>query len=208
MEPHALFDAFFSAGSVKGDEAAPASAPERLAFIKAHWKDEAFRRRAWPFVAAFVDASNVARWDRPAVHEVTKDKAQVRWLVRADEELRRLAYVPVMVSDANLVHIIDEPWTFTERYGKYPHVATPGQKADNVVLRALRSLPEAVCVTRDRFGGPDEQRAYPDVLSEPSRFFAYRFEDDGAVRFFRGDEPLPHAARRMAERVGRPMRTA
>lgn len=198
----AAFSAFFESGSVTGDRKAAAPFDDRLAFVRANWKDPEFRKRAWPYCAAFVDASNVARWDRPAVHEVTRDKAQVKWLIGVEDALRKLAYIPVMVSDANLIHMVDEPWTFKDRWGKYPHTQTPGQKADNVVLRALRSLPEAVCISRDRFRSPDEQKAYPDVLADRSRFYAFRFDDEGRAHFFSGEDALPHAARRIAAAVG------
>lgn len=195
------YGAFFETGSVTGKPGDASTPEERFAFVKAHWKDVEFRKLAWPWCAAFVDASNVARWERPEVHETTKDAAQVKWLVACEEGLRKLGYVPIMVSDGNLRHLVDEPWTFQERYSKYPHATATGQKADFVLLRAMRDLPEAIGVSRDRFMNERERALYGDVLADRERFYAYRFDEAG-VHFFRGDDPLRHAARRLAARVG------
>lgn len=192
---------FFESGSVTGNPADASTLEERLAFIRDHRAEESFKRRAWPHFTAFVDASNVARWDSPKVWEVNEDKAKVRYLLACDAALRKLGYIPLMVSDANLRHLIDEPWTFLEKYGKYPHSTSTGRKADYVVLRALRSLPEAICVSRDRYQSPDELKEWPDVLADRSRFWAYRFEDDGAIRFFRGEDALAPASRRLAAKL-------
>lgn len=192
------YEGFLATGAVPGEDAPDVEA--RVAFIRASLKDPAFKKLAWPHFACFVDASNVARWDPPALGKVNEPKAKLWRLQRCEEALRKLGYVPIMVSDGNLFHLMDDPYGYKERYTEYPHSVAKGRQADRIVLRALQKLPEAACVTRDRFDKPEEVQDFPDVLADRSKFYAYRFDDDGAIHLHRGGSPMPSAARRLAAR--------
>lgn len=191
---------FLETGEVPGLEAPDEDA--RLAFLRACLKERAFKEKAWPHFACFVDASNVARRQRVAAHEVNAPKARLADLDAVAAALKALRYVPVVVSDANLFHLMDEPYEYQRKYTQFPHSVSTGRQADKVVLHALRRLPEAVCVTNDRFAKPDEQRDFADVLAEPARFYRHRWDDD-APRFVDAQgEPMPGALRRLVRRFG------
>ena len=193
---------FLATGAVPGVEAP--TFEDRLAYVRANLKDVAFKKRAWPHFACFVDASNVARWDPPPVHKVNEPKAKLWRLERCEAALRKLGYVPIMVSDGNLGKLMDEPFRYDDLYTKPPHSVAKGYQADRIVLRALRELPEAACVTRDRYDKPEDREHFAAVLEDRSKFFMFRFDADGAIHFFRGETPMPSAARRLAARWGAP----
>lgn len=193
--------AFLKSGQVPGVEAP--TEDERVEFAKRCLKVRAFKEKAWPHFACFVDASNVARRRPVAAHETTAPKARLADLDAVVDALRRLRYVPFVVSDANLFRLIDEPYEFQRKYTEYPHSVAERRQADNVMLHALRRLPEAACVTNDRFSKPDEVRDYGDVLALPLCFYRHRWDDD-APRFEAPDgTPMPGALRRLARRWSR-----
>ena len=151
---------------------------ERRAFLRACLKLPAFKEKAWPHFVAFVDASNVARRRQVPIHEVNAPKARLADLDAVVDALRRLRYVPFVVSDANLFQLIDEPYAWQKKYTEYPHSVAKGREADTILLRALQKLPEAACVTNDRFSKPNERRDFADVLDAPNRFYRHTWEVD------------------------------
>lgn len=201
IDPTAAYAAFFATGAVPGIERP--TVEDRLTFIRASFPDERFKKLAWPHFAAFVDASNVARANPPPIHKVNEPKARLEYLEIADAALRKLGYIPIFVSDGSLFHLIDQPYKFREKYGEYPHSIGKGRSADNIVLHALRRLPEAIVVTRDRYDKPDEVRDFADVLGDRSKFYRWRFNEDFSAIEFRQretDAPLASARRRLAQR--------
>ncbi|HEX2022748.1 MAG TPA: hypothetical protein VHH36_08535 [Candidatus Thermoplasmatota archaeon] len=190
---------FLADGAVPG--LASPTEDERVAFARACLALDAFKEKAWPHLACFVDASNVARRQRVAAHETNAPKARLADLDAAVAALRKLRYVPIVVSDANLFQLLDQPYEWQRRYTQFPHSVAKGRQADSILLHALRRLPEAACVTNDRFSKPDELRDFPDVLADRARFFRHRWEGDAPS--FHGDDgrPMPGALRRLARRV-------
>lgn len=186
--------AFLKAGTIDG---APADAVARRAYLARCLKVREFKEKAWPHFACFVDASNVARRKPIPVHEVNTPKASLADLDAVVDELRRLKYVPFVVSDGNLFQLIDRPYEWQKKYTKYPHSVAERRQADSIVLRALRQLPEAACVTNDRFSKPDEARDFPDVLALQGCFFRHRWEGDKPILV-----DMPDALTRMARRLG------
>jgi hypothetical protein len=191
--------AFLETGAVPG--LAEPTVEDRLAYLKRCLKVTAFKEKAWPHFACFVDASNVARRRPVPVHEVNAAKASLADLDAAVAELRRLRYVPFVVSDANLFRLIDEPYEWQRKYTQYPHSVAERRQADNIILHALRRLPEAACVSNDRFSKPDELRDYGDVLALQGTFFRHRWEGDAPRFVAPGGEPMPDALRRLAARL-------
>lgn len=175
--------------------AVPAGATPRD-FVRACLKVPAFKDKVWPHFACFVDASNVARRRPVPVHEVNTPKARIADLDAVVEEARRLRYIPIVVSDANLFQLIDEPYEWQRKYTEYPHSVAKGRQADTIVLRALEKLPEAACVTNDRFSKPDELRDFGHVLARKDTFYRHAWD---------GDKPtlvgMPHAHERLARRL-------
>ena len=192
--------AFLATGRIPGVEAPGDDA--RLAFLRACLRLTGFKEKAWPHFACFVDASNVARRRHVAAHETNAPKARLADLDAVVAELKRLRYVPIVVSDGNLFQLIDEPYAFQEKYTKYPHSVAQRRQADNILLLALRKLPEAACVTNDRFGKPDEVRDYPDVLALRGCFHRHRWEGDAPRLVTPEGEPMPDALRRFVRRWG------
>ena len=190
--------AFLAAGVVPG-LAAP-SEDERVAFLRRCLKVVAFKEKAWPHFACFVDASNVARRRPVPAHEVNAPKARMADLDAVVEALRKLRYVPFVVSDANLFQLIDDPYAFKAKYTTYPHSVAERRQADNILLHALRRLPEAACVSNDRFSKPDEARDYADVLARPQGFYRHRWEGDEPRLVTPEGQPMPDALRRFARR--------
>jgi hypothetical protein len=190
--------AFLATGAVPG--LAKPTPEERLAFLRRCLKVTAFKEKAWPHFACFVDASNVARRRPVAAHEVNAPKARLADLDAVVGALRGLRYVPFVVSDANLFQLIDEPYEFKRKYTAYPHSVAERRQADNVLLHALRRLPEAACVSNDRFSKPDEVRDYADVLARPQGFYRHRWEGDAPRLVTPAGEPMPDALRRFAQR--------
>ena len=179
-------------------EGSSASLEERRAKVRACLKVREFKEKAWPHFACFVDASNVARRRPVPVHEVNTPKARLEDLDAVVDELRRLRYVPFVVSDANLFQLIDRPYEWQEKYTKYPHSVAERRQADSIVLRALRKLPEAACVTNDRFSKPDELRDFPDVLALQGCFYRHKWDGDKPILV-----DMPDAITRLAQRLGR-----
>ena len=181
--------------------------PEGVAareMVRACLKVRAFKEKAWPHFACFVDASNVARRRPVPVHEVTAPKASLADLDAVVEALRALRYVPFVVSDANLFHLIDQPYEWKRKYTEYPHSVAERRQADSIVLRALRKLPEAACVTNDRFAKPDEVRDFGDVLALEGCFHRHRWDGDAPSFVSRETgEPMPDAITRLAMRLAR-----
>jgi len=190
--------AFLATGAVPGLPSP--TFEDRLAYARAGLKDASFKKLAWPHFACFVDASNVARWDPPPTAKVNEPKAKLWRLVACENALRKLGYVPIMVSDGNLFHLMDEPYEYQKRYTQYPHSVAKGFQADRIVLRALRDLPEAAVVSRDRFDKPSDVKDFADVLVDRRAFFAFRFDEHDAIHLFRGSEPMPRATARLAAR--------
>lgn len=186
--------AFLATGRIEGRDA---SLDERRAYLRACLKVRVFQEKAWPHLACFVDASNVARRRLVPPHEVNVPKARLADLDAVVAKLRAMRYVPIVVSDANLFQLIDEPYLWQRKYTTYPHSVAERRQADSIVLRALRKLPEAACVTNDRFAKPDERRDFADVLALDGCFYRHAWE---------GDEPtlvdMPAALARMARRLG------
>lgn len=170
-------------------------------FVRACLKVREFKEKAWPHFACFVDASNVARRRPVPVHAVTAPKARLADLDAAVDALRKLRYVPFVVSDANLFHLIDEPYEYKRKYTEYPHSVAERRQADSIVLRALRKLPEAACVTNDRFSKPDELRDFGDVLALEGCFFRHRWDEDTPSFLAREGERMPDAITRLATRL-------
>ena len=203
--------AFLASGKIEGREA---SAADRRAYANACLKVREFKEKAWPHFACFVDASNVARRRPVPVHEVNTPKARLADLDAVVEVLRKMRYVPFVVSDANLFQLIDLPYEWQKKYTKYPHSVAERRQADSIVLRALRELPEAACVTNDRFSKPDELRDFGDVLALKDCFYRHRWEGDephlvGAASDAGEDRgrgrshvPMPDALTRLATRLG------
>lgn len=172
-------------------------------FVRACLKVREFKEKAWPHFVCFVDASNVARRRPVAVHEVTAPKARLADLDAVVAALRTLRYVPFVVSDGNLFHLIDEPYEWKRKYSEYPHSVAERRQADSIVLRALRKLPEAACVTNDRFAKPDELRDFGDVLALEGCFFRHHWEGDTPSFVSREGGPMPDAISRLAARLDR-----
>ena len=194
--------AFLATGAVPAKPGA--TEDDRVAFLRECLKLDAFKQKAWPHLACFVDASNVARRRPVPAHEVNTPKARLADLDAAVDALRKLRYVPIVVSDANLFHLIDEPYEWKRKYGTYPHSVAERRQADSILLRALRKLPEAACVTNDRFSKPDEARDFGDVLALRDCFYRHAWDGD-AVTFHAPDgPPMPGALRRLARRLGSP----
>jgi hypothetical protein len=191
---------FLASGEVPG-LAAPTE-DERVAFARACLGSVAFKEKAWPHFACFVDASNVARRRPVAPHEVNAPKARLADLDAAVAALKALRYVPFVVSDANLFQLVDEPYEWQRKYSAYPHSVAKGRQADNILLNGLRRLPEAACVSNDRFAKPDEQRDYADVLARPLTFYRHVWAGDAPAFVAADGTPMPGALRRMARRVG------
>ncbi len=194
---------FLETGEVPG-VAAPTE-DERVAFARECLKSVAFKEKAWPHFACFVDASNVARRRAVAAHEVNAPKARLADLDAVVDALRKLRYVPFVVSDANLFQLIDEPYEWQRKYSQYPHSVAKGRQADSILLHALRRLPEAACVSNDRFSKPDEQRDFGDVLARPLVFYRHRWEGDAPSFVGPDGAPMPGALRRLARRFGEPL---
>ena len=192
--------AFFATGAVPGN--APPTEEDRIAFVRSALGDPEFKERAWPHFTCFVDASNVARRKPPPIHEVNAPKASLADLDAAVEALRRLRYVPFVVSDANLFQLIDRPYDYKAKYTEYPHSVAQRRQADNILLNALRRLPEAACLSNDRFGKPDERRDYGDVLAKPLTFYRHRWDGDAVAFVDDAGTPMPGALRRFARRFG------
>lgn len=194
--------AFLETGRIPSAPSADEDA--RVAFARACLKSRAFKERAWPHFACFVDASNVARRRQVEIWKVNEDKAKLADLDAAVEALRKLRYVPIVVSDSNLFRLMDRPYEYKEKYTSYPHSVAERRQADNIILHALRRLPEAACLTNDRFSKPDELRDFGDVL-ESAEFFRHRWDDEGHVRVVARDgAPAPGALRRLARRLVAP----
>ena len=187
-------------GEVPG--APRAGEDDLVAFLRSCLKLDAFKAKVWPHLACFVDASNVARRRRVAAYASNEPKARLADLDSVVAELRRLRYVPIVVSDANLFQLIDEPYEWQRKYTEYPHSVARGREADTIVLRALRKLPEAACVTNDRYSKPNEARDFADVLAVRDCFYRHAWEAD-AVRLAASDgSPMPGALRRLARWLG------
>lgn len=169
---------------------------EAREFLRACLKLPAFKEKVWPHFACFVDASNVARRRLVPAHEVNTPKARLADLDAVVEEARRLRYIPIVVSDANLFQLIDEPYEWQRKYGSYPHSVARGRQADTIVLRALEKLPEAACVTNDRFAKPDERRDFAHVLGRADVFYRHGWEGDRPVLM-----DMPHAHERLVRRL-------
>jgi hypothetical protein len=189
---------FLETGEVPG-LAAPTE-DERVAFARTCLALESFKTKAWPHFACFVDASNVARRKPVAVHEVNAPKASLADLDAVVAALKPLRYVAFVVSDANLFQLIDQPYEWQRKYTAYPHSVAKGRQADNIMLNALRRLPEAACVSNDRFSKPDERRDYGDVLDAPMRFYRHAWEGDKPSFVDPAGAPMPGALRRLARR--------
>lgn len=183
------------------DEGALPEGAEPLAFLKGCTRLPEFRAKAWPHFACFVDASNVARRRPVPVHEVNTPKGRLADIDAVVAALKKLRYVPIVVSDASLFHVLDDPYGWQERYTKYPHSVARGQAADTVVLRALRGLPEAACVTNDRFSKPDEVRDFADVLATPRCFYRHRWTEDAPSFVAPDGTPMPGALARLSLRL-------
>ncbi|HUR68903.1 MAG TPA: hypothetical protein VM370_06620 [Candidatus Thermoplasmatota archaeon] len=185
---------FLKTGKIDG---APADLAARRAYLNRCLRVREFKEKAWPHFACFVDASNVARRKPVPVHEVNTPKARLADLDAVVDELRRLKYVPFVVSDGNLFQLIDRPYEWQAKYTKYPHSVAERRQADSIVLRALRELPEAACVTNDRFSKPDEARDFPDVLALRDCFYRHSWADDIPTLI-----GMPDALTRLATRLG------
>lgn len=190
--------AFLATGALPG-VAAPTVA-ERAAFARRCLANRAFKEKAWPHFVCFVDASNVARHRRVAAHETNAAKARLADLDAVVAALKALRYVPFVVSDANLFQLIDEPYEFQRKYTQYPHAVAERRQADNIVLQGLRRLPEAACVSNDRFSKPDEARDFDDVLRLPRCFYRHRWEGDTPFLVAPDGSPMPAALERLARR--------
>ena len=191
--------AFLETGAVPGADAP--TEDERAAFARACLKVQRFKEKAWPHFACFVDASNVARRRQVEIWKVNEDKAKLADLDAVVDALRKLRYVPIVVSDANLFQLMDRPYEFKEKYTKYPHSVAERRQADSILLHALRRLPEAACLTNDRFSKPDEVRDFGDVLRS-AEFYRHRWEGDAPSLVAPDGSPMPGALRRLARRVG------
>lgn len=189
---------FLETGEVPGT--ASPSPEQRVAFLRAALRVATFKEKAWPHFVCFVDASNVARRRPLPAHEVNAPKARLADLDAVVDALRRLRYVPFVVSDANLFQLIDEPYEFKRKYTTYPHAVAERRQADNILLNALRRLPEAACVSNDRFSKPDEVRDYGDVLARPQGFYRHRWDGDAPLLVTPDGSPMPDALRRFASR--------
>lgn len=192
--------AFLATGHIPGRP--DATEDDRVAFARECLQVKAFKEKAWPHFACFVDASNVARRRKVPIHEVNTPKAYLADIDAAVAALKKLRYIPIVVSDANLFQLIDEPYEWQKKYSEYPHSVAHRRQADSIVLNALRKLPEAACLSNDRFSKPDEVRDYGDVLSVDARFYRHAWDGD-APRFHAPDgTPMPGALRRLARRLG------
>lgn len=165
-------------------------------FVRACLKVPAFKAKVWPHFACFVDASNVARRRPVPAHEVNTPKARLADLDAVVDAVRRMRYVPIVVSDANLFQLIDEPYEWQKKYTEYPHSVAKGRQADTIVLRALEKLPEAACVTNDRFSKPDERRDFAHVLDLRDTFYRHAWKEDVPELV-----DMPHAYDRLARRL-------
>lgn len=193
---------FLRTGRVPGAEAPDEEA--RLSFLRRCLSVQAFKEKAWPHLACFVDASNVSRRRKVAVHEVNGPKARLADLDAVVEALRKLRYIPIVVSDGNLFHLMDDPYEYQRKYTSYPHSVAQRRQADSIVLRALQQLPEAAVVSNDRFSKPDEVREYASVLALRDCFFHHRWEGDVPALVGRDGQPMADARRRLARRLGGP----
>lgn len=199
IEPAAESDAlaFLEGGIVPGVDAP--TAEDRIAFLRRALKVAAFKERAWPHFACFVDASNVARRRRVDVTETTVPKARLADLDAVVDLLRKKRYVPLVVSDGNLFQLMDDPYAFRTKYMGKPHSVAERRQADGIVLQALKRLPEAACVSNDRFSKPEEQRFYAEVVATRD-FYRHRWDGD-EVRLESPDgNEMPGAFRRMVSK--------
>ena len=171
---------------------------DRKAYLRACLKLPEFREKAWPHFVCFIDASNVARRRQVPIHEVNAPKAYLADLDAVVAKAKALRYVPFVVSDANLFQLIDEPYEWQRKYTEYPHSVAKGRQADTILLRALEKLPEAACVTNDRFSKPDERRDFAHVLDAPDRFYRHAWTSDEPTLI-----GLPHAHDRLLATLGR-----
>lgn len=191
---------FLRDGKVPG--LAEPTLPERRAFLLRCLQSVPFKEKAWPHFVCFVDASNVARRRPVPAHEVNTPKARLADLDATVAALKKLKYVPFVVSDGNLFRLIDEPYEYQRKYTQYPHSVAERRQADSIMLRALQRLPEAACVTNDRFSKPDEARDFPDVLALKDCFYRHKWDGDD-VRFESPDSaPMPDSRTRFAARWG------
>jgi hypothetical protein len=193
---------FLEKGQVPG--IATPTEDDRVAFARECLKAPRFKEKAWPHFVCFVDASNVARRRPVPIHDPNAPKARLADLDAAVEALRRLRYVPFVVSDANLFQLIDQPYAYQEKYTKYPHAVAERRQADNILLNALRRLPEAACLSNDRFSKPDEARDYGDVLAKPLTFYRHAWAEDAPSFAAPDGAPMPGALRRLARRFASP----
>ena len=190
--------AFLERGGLPGRDAP--TLDERRAFLRECLQLDAFKAKAWPHFVCFVDASNIARRKQVALHETNAAKASLADLDAAVDALRRLRYVPFVVSDANLFRLIDDPYGYQKKYTEYPHSVAERRQADNILLLALRRLPEAACLSNDRFSKPDETRDYGDVLARPMGFYRHRWEGDVPSFVAPDGSPMPDARTRLCLR--------
>lgn len=191
--------AFLGSGVVPGF--ASPSEDDRVAYARSCLASAAFKTKAWPHFACFVDASNVARHRPVPAARVNEPKARLADIDAVVAALKKLRYVALVVSDKNLFQLIDEPYEYQRKYTEYPHSVAQGRQADNIMLLALRRLSEAACVTNDRFSKPDEARDFPDVLSGHDRFYRHRWEGDDVSFVAPDGAAMPGALRRLARRL-------
>lgn len=191
---------FFETGAVPKLDAP--TEDERVAFARECLKARAFKERVWPHLVCFVDASNVARRRQVEVWKVNEPKAKLADLDAVVDALKRLRYVPIVVSDANLFQLMDRSYEFQERYTKYPHSVAERRQADNILFQGLRKLPEAACLTNDRFSKPDEVRDFADVTKVADRFYRHHWDGDTPSFVADDGQPMPGALRRFVRRFG------
>ena len=188
---------FLATGEVPGFPSP--SVEDRVAFARACLASETFKTKAWPHFVAFVDASNVARHRPVPAANVNEPKARLADLDAVVAALRKLRYVPFVVSDQNLFQLLDDPYEYRRKYTQYPHAVAQRREADDILLNAMRRLPEAACVTNDRFAKPNELRDFSDIaVGARHRFFRHRWEDGKPRLVDDTGLPMPSATRRLA----------